>query len=223
MFAVKPWCLSIAVEACRRAGRHAGLRKVETVMVKLARWSVEKPTGRAAMGLKLLAALLLFVAYLDLHERADTAQLAAREMQTRALALAEIEQRTGWLELQGQARTVADAWSGSVWQASTPGVAAAQVQGRIQALLEGKAKGRANVRVLPDPIELDQQTVLRFDVNARMPLLDAMEFTAALGLHSPRLVVTALHLTVQTHRTFVNLSGYAPLRVQQGETVADAS
>mgnify|MGYP005849791301 CR=1 FL=1 len=183
-------------------------------MTRLTEWLERQKTDRVLLGAKIFAAMLLFAGFLELREQSMLAAARLDAVRAEARSMARLGTDTDWQSRAERVRGNLQHWQETVWEASTPGVAAARIQSVLETLSRQAGLGNVNARVDPEPITPagNAQAVLRFDVNLRGHAADIVRLISELALYSPRLVVTDASAILNEARSSLRLSGLAPFR-----------
>lgn len=189
-------------EFCRRAN---GMNIIDDLFARLRRQTNE----RVILGLKALALLLACAVYLEFSEQVEATRLKARTVRNQTVSITGLDAEALWTSRAETAREILGQWKDGVWRAPTAGVAAAKVQGEIETLARSLALDRVTVQVNPDPMTVESQVVLRFDVSARGDRGMLVRFLAAASLHMPRLVATDVNANFNDRGSTMRLSGIA--------------
>ncbi|GER06921.1 hypothetical protein GCM10007972_10990 [Iodidimonas muriae] len=180
-------------------------------------WFKQQSNDRTLLGLKVLGCLLLFWIYLQVQDQAQMASGRAQAAQSQALSLRGLDDGTLWASRAKQARGALADWQKGQWVAPTPGIAAAMVQGELEALVNGLGAQASNIKVSPDVLTVDGQSGLRFDLTARGDQATIVMVLVSMALHQPRLIPGDVNANFSKRRSNVRLSGFAPFQAQSAQ------
>lgn len=185
-------------------------------------WLDHKATPLSAYGLILLMVLAAFFS-LDKLAAINKASLSSLESSQQELALlSAIDGQDIWAARKDESAEIKAALDGALWQGTTAGAIAAQLQQNLR----GKAKTlkMKNIRVIvdPKPAEAGNLSVLNFELSGLLPPSTTLhDSLALLAGERYNLNVNQASLTFSTRRpSLLRLSGTAPIKKPPADTGA---
>ena len=193
------------------------------IVTRLRAWTADQMSDRAALGLKLLGILLAVWVLMTVAEAARDARIDARAARDRLASLGVARSEDIWQRRAERVRAVEQLWQTASWAAPTPGVAAAEIQSRLEAMANRAGVESMNATVSPEALEVDGRQVLDFDYRVRGDRVALLHLLADLSLHSPRLIPVSINARLEDRRGTARLSGWAPYREGERAPQADAA
>ena len=171
-------------------------------------------TPRVSYGLVLLFGLICFWLYSSLntyrHELQDRLQSTRTEIEI-------VSQSDGgeiWEARLAEARQTEKLWRDKMWIDGTPGIISAAAQKAISVLGSEAELRSLQVSVSSDPIDMEGQSLLRFEVVGIGTSETFINMLVSLATHHRTVFITDIHMPIRGDTaTRMNLGGYIPILV----------
>jgi hypothetical protein len=173
----------------------------------------QQVTPRSLYGLVVLGALLGIYLIVLLSGLVSTQRERAQELATELALMEDLEAQTIWRDRMKQTSEMLEQWAGHVWQAASPGIAAAQIDSDLRSL--GQATGIENLRTDVSAVTSVRDGIpyIRFELSGAITSDQIPVLFASLAASKKMLVLDDVRMTTrQENNTTVQMSGIAPFR-----------
>ncbi|WP_373004255.1 hypothetical protein [Hyphomonas sp.] len=173
----------------------------------------QQVTPRSLYGLVVFATLLGIYAIVQVSGLVSSQRLKAEGLGADLAVMEDIEAQTVWRDRMGQTNAMLDQWSDHIWEAGSPGIAAAE----IDAVLRDIA-GMASVENLRTDVSAvttvkDGLPYIRFEMSGAVTPEQIPLLFASIAASSKMLVLDDVRLTTRLEsQTVVQMSGVAPFK-----------
>lgn len=170
---------------------------------------------RARLGVLALALVLVVLAWLEL----DASSARLRDEIARAQSASQLQLEAGavesWREKAARAEAALDVLSSRLWTGDTQGIVAARIEGYLRDLPALEGARNLRIRVDPEPVDLEGQPVLRYELSAILDEgVDSVRLLAGMLGGDRMLTVEQLNFSFSrlTGAT-ATVEGYAPFQL----------
>ncbi|WOR15357.1 hypothetical protein RYZ27_01595 [Hyphomonas sp. FCG-A18] len=171
----------------------------------------EQMTPRLAWGLVAVAALIAAFIYFEISDLRNEAEANYNRLLDEKTVVSETDGLDKWQDRAQQASTARGAWDKRVWSGPTPGIASAEAQAALNAILNESGLQSVNLQVSSDPIRIDNRDLLRFEVRA---VGDSHAFIAtlvALSTSDRAYMITEMSIPMRDGQVSrITFGGYLP-------------
>lgn len=178
------------------------------------RWR-EAVTPRARLGLLIFAGLIFLWLYIALGDEAERTRAEIHQMRDVGALSVDPASRVEWARRAETAGRLRETLTERLWSGRTAGIIAARIEEDLRGLPTFRAATSLRLQVQPEPVSLDGQLVLRFDVSAR--LRSPQDVAALLGAflgHDKLLLIDQLDVRAgRIGGANMTLRGYAPIAI----------
>lgn len=184
-----------------------------TLWTRLKSAYAAQSTARVNYALIALGAVLAIAWLLHLQ---DGNSVKRAQLETLKVRAAEFEDPATLQEWEARARRAADIshqWNVGTWSGSTPGVLAAEIQTALQDLSKDTEVTLVQISVDPDPILVDGQSVLRFELFGRARTRNGLAFFVRLAEYEKRLLLAEATFAPSRLQAQIRVSGLAPIEI----------
>lgn len=171
-------------------------------------------TPRVGYGLALLFGLICFWMYSSLSTYRHQLQDRLQSITAEVAIVSQTDGGEVWETRLEEARRAENLWRDKMWIDGTPGIISATAQKAISVLGTEAELRSLQVSVSSDPINLDGQSLLRFEVVGIGTSETFIDMLVSLATHHQTVFITDIHMPVRGEAaTRMNLGGYIPILV----------
>ena len=171
-----------------------------------------------------LAAIVLFLGVLKVHDSATSSYKRLQEVSARAANAGDGLNQDLWSTRSEEAGTVLNTWRKATWQSNSYGIIQAQMQTRLVEIAAEAGLTGMKIEVDPSPVTLGTNTLLRFRVNATARYRTSIpEFLSGLVANDQRLILDEVSILAGSGAGRLVVSGMAPVIVVAASSRSETS